>query len=122
MNWKFWENATVVDGRSLGTIGKVSGAVVGVYLLTNIAFLKSLGYANMASSAAVAADTMATVFPVHGRVFISMLICISALGAMNGLILVHPTEARATGIQARIQGFSKAWLGCSKARQENGDS
>jgi hypothetical protein len=38
MNWKFWENVTVVDGRSLGTIGKVSAAIVGVYLLTNIGF------------------------------------------------------------------------------------
>lgn len=36
MNWKFWENTTLLDGRSLGMAGKVSAALAGVYLLTNL--------------------------------------------------------------------------------------
>ena len=36
MNWKFWENTALLDGRSLGRAGKVSAALAGVYLLTNL--------------------------------------------------------------------------------------
>lgn len=36
MNWKFWENTTLLDGRSLGMAGKISAALAGVYLLTNL--------------------------------------------------------------------------------------
>jgi APA family basic amino acid/polyamine antiporter len=67
----------------------VSGtaAVTVIYLLVNGAFLYALGFAGLAGSEAVAADTVRTAFPEIGGRLISVLICVSALGAVNGLVL-----------------------------------
>ena len=65
-------------------IGAITVTVL--YVLVNGAFLHALGYAKMAASEAVAVETIATVFPkIAGRA-VSILICISTLGAANGLI------------------------------------
>ncbi len=70
-----------------------TAAVIGLYLLINGAFLYTLGYERLATSQAVATETVATVFPTLGARLVSALICISALGAVNGLIF---TGARIT--------------------------
>ncbi|MHC4258433.1 MAG: APC family permease, partial [Planctomycetota bacterium] len=57
-----------------------------LYLLVNGAFLNALGYSRMAVSEAVATETIAGVFSQNAGRFISILICISTLGAVNGLI------------------------------------
>ena len=62
-----------------------TSAVTVLYVLVNGAFLYALGYAKMASSNAVAVETVATVLPDMAGRAISILICISALGAVNGL-------------------------------------
>ncbi|MEN6458693.1 MAG: amino acid permease [Thermoguttaceae bacterium] len=65
----------------LGTV-----AVTGIYVLLNLVFVRAVGFQAMCSSRAVAADVLrATIGPWGGRL-ISILICISALGAINGLI------------------------------------
>ncbi len=71
----------IVRGLVIGTI-----AVTALYLLVNGAFLHALGYAKMAASEAVAVETIATVFPEIAARAVSILVCISALGAANGLI------------------------------------
>lgn len=74
-----------------------TGAVIGLYLLLNGAFLYALGYAGLAQSKAVAADVVSVVFPsVAGR-FVSALVCLSALGAVNGLIFTGARISFAAG-------------------------
>lgn len=72
-------------------------AVLVLYLLVNGAFLYTLGYKGLAASKAVAADTLSTVFPAAGTKFISALVCISALGAVNGLIFTGARISYALG-------------------------
>ncbi len=71
----------IVRSLVLGTL-----AVTILYLLVNWAFLYTLGLTGVANSQAIAADTVSTMLPKFGAAFISALICISALGATNGLI------------------------------------
>jgi amino acid transporter len=81
----------------LGTV-----AVTFLYLLANGAFLYALGYEGVVSSEAVATDTVSTVFPAAGGRMISALICISALGAVSGLIFAGARISYAVGIEHRI--------------------
>jgi amino acid transporter len=91
--------AEVVDPRRnivralvLGTV-----AVTALYLLVNAAFLYALGYAGLNTSKAVAVDTIATVFPRQASSLISVLVCLSALGAVNGLIFAGARISYAVG-------------------------
>ncbi|OPZ08649.1 MAG: Serine/threonine exchanger SteT [candidate division BRC1 bacterium ADurb.BinA364] len=77
------------------TLGVVS--VTALYLLVNGAFLLALGYSGVASSNAVAVDAMAASFPRIAGKAIAILICISALGAANGLIFTGARISYALG-------------------------
>lgn len=82
----------IFRGLVIGTI-----AVTGLYLLINVAFFGALGFDGVAESDAVAVDTMAATFPdLAGRV-IAVIICISALGAINGLVLTGSRITYALG-------------------------
>ncbi len=61
-------------------------AVITVYVSVNLAFLHALGLRGVASSQAVAADVAALGLGQWGRRGIAVLICISTLGAINGMI------------------------------------
>jgi amino acid transporter len=82
----------IVRGLVSGTI-----AVTVLYLLINGAFLSALGVGPMAASQAVAVDSMARVFPETAGRAIAVLICISALGAVNGLIFTGARISYALG-------------------------
>jgi len=84
----------IVRALVIGTI-----AVTALYLLVNGAFLHALGYEKMAASQAVAVDTLATVLPDVASRAISILICISALGAANGLIFTGARISYAMGAE-----------------------
>lgn len=74
-------------------------AVTVLYVLVNGAFLYALGYTRMAGSEAVAVETVAVVFPeIAGRA-ISVLICISTLGAINGLVFTGARISYAMGTE-----------------------
>jgi APA family basic amino acid/polyamine antiporter len=88
-----------------------TAAVTGLYLLVNGAFLYTLGYGGLVSSEAVAADCVSTVFPEIGSRLISALICISALGAVNGLIFTGARISYALGAGHRIFGVLGRWHG-----------
>jgi amino acid transporter len=62
------------------------GAITVIYLLVNFAYLKGLGLAAMAKSEVVAADLLRNAWGDLGAKFISVLIAVSALGAMNATI------------------------------------
>ena len=74
-------------------------AVTAIYVLANAAFLHALGYEKMAASEAVAVDALATVMPRMAGRAISVLICISALGVVNGLIFTGARISYAMGAE-----------------------
>jgi amino acid transporter len=84
-------------------------AVTVLYLLANGAFLYTLGHAGVAHSKAVATDTVSTVFPQTGARMISALICISALGATNGLIFAGARISYAMGADHRLFRSLGSW-------------
>jgi amino acid transporter len=87
-------NRNIVRALLIGTV-----SVTVLYMLANGAFLHALGQEKMASSQAIAVDTMATVFPEMAARAISILICISALGAVNGLIFTGARISYAMGAE-----------------------
>jgi basic amino acid/polyamine antiporter, APA family len=66
------------------------GAVVVVYLLTNLAYLRVLGVARLGASTAPAADTMTAILGPGGRQLISIGILISTFGFLDLVIMVSP--------------------------------
>ena len=80
-----------------------TATVTVLYLLVNGAFLLALGYPKMVQSEAVAVDTVSTVFQQEaaGRL-VSILVCISALGAMNGLTFTGARVSYALGAEHRV--------------------
>jgi len=65
-------------------------AVVAVYLLANVAYLRVLGVAGLGASTAPAADTMTAILGPRGRTIISVGILISTLGFLDLVIMVSP--------------------------------
>jgi basic amino acid/polyamine antiporter, APA family len=87
----------IVRALVLGTV-----SVTVLYLMVNGAFLYALGHSGMAASKAIAADTVKTMFPVVGSRLVSALVCISALGAVNGLIFAGARISYAVGAEHRL--------------------
>jgi APA family basic amino acid/polyamine antiporter len=81
----------------LGTV-----AVAVLYLLINGAFLHALGYEGLAGSDAVAVDAVAKVLPGSAARLIGIIICISALGAVNGLIFTGARISYAMGTGHKV--------------------
>ena len=94
----------IVRALFLGT-----AAVMLLYLMVNGAFLHILGYEGLRSSTAVATETVAAVFPQGAGVLISALICISALGAVNGLVFTGARISYAVGVDHRLFGWLGRW-------------
>jgi amino acid transporter len=63
-----------------------TGVVTGLYLLINLAYLAGLGFEAASRSTAVAADVLALALGEWGAWAMSLLVVISALGALNGMI------------------------------------
>jgi amino acid transporter len=87
------------------------GSVTLIYLLTNIALVKSLGLSGMASSEAVMADLMRRAFGPDGARFISLLILPAALSTMNGVIITGARTGFALGRDHSLFGFLDRWHG-----------
>ena len=86
-----------------------TAAVTLLYLLVNGAFLYALGYEGLKSSQAVAVDTVRTVFPNRASALISLLVCLSALGAINGLIFAGARISYAVGRDHSVFGLLGRW-------------
>ena len=63
-----------------------TGCLMLVYLLVNGAYLSALGFEGARQSNAIAADVLARPFGTSGAKIISLLVMVSALGAVNGMI------------------------------------
>jgi APA family basic amino acid/polyamine antiporter len=82
-----------------------------LYVLVNAAFLYALGYSNLTASQAAAVDTAAKVFPDFAARLVGVIICISALGAVNGLIFTGARISYALGSEHRIFRLLGKWNG-----------
>jgi len=76
----------------LGTVG-----VTVIYLLVNGAYLKALGFDGARNSGAIAADVLHGGFGASGARAMCLLVMISALGALNGLVLTGARIYAAAG-------------------------
>jgi amino acid transporter len=86
-----------------------TAAVTLLYLMVNAAFLHTLGYEGLKASKAVATDTVSAVWPEGAGVLISGLICLSALGAVNGLIFTGARISYAVGQDHKLFGYLGRW-------------
>ncbi len=64
--------------------------VITVYLLANLAYIRTLGVAGLAHSSAPAADAVSTLLGSPGRKIIAAGIAVSTFGFLNLVILVSP--------------------------------
>jgi amino acid transporter len=94
----------IVRALVLGT-----ASVTLLYLCVNGAFLHALGYAGLTISPAVAADTVSTLFPSAARALVSGLVCVSALGAVNGLIFAGARISYAVGCDHSVFRSLGGW-------------
>lgn len=85
------------------------GIITGIYLLINFAYLRGLGLANMAQSEAVAADLMRSLWGEAGAIFISLLIAVCTLGAINATILTGARTNYALGQDFSLFSFMGRW-------------
>lgn len=65
-------------------------AVLGIYLLVNVAYLAVLGMDDMRRSPLVAADVAQVLLGGPGVVFVSLTVMISTFGTLNGTQLTNP--------------------------------
>jgi amino acid transporter len=94
----------IVRALVLGTV-----AVIALYLALNGAFVYGLGYAGLASSDAVATEVVSAAFPAAAGRLVGALVCISALGAVNGLIFTGARISFAAGADHRAFSLLGAW-------------
>jgi basic amino acid/polyamine antiporter, APA family len=94
----------IVRALVLGTV-----AVTVLYFIVSGAFLYSLGFSGVANSQAVAADAISTVFHKYAAAIVSALICISALGAANGLIFTGARISYAVGADHPVFRLLGRW-------------
>lgn len=84
----------IVRALVLGTV-----TVAVLYLLINAAFLRTLGYEAVAASEHVAVDAVAQTFPSGAGRLMAVVICISSLGAVNGMVFTGSRITYAVGRQ-----------------------
>jgi amino acid transporter len=89
------------------------GVVTLVYVLVNVAFAHVLGgVEGVAKSSVPATDVMHVMFGDAGGRLMSALVCVSCLGAINGMVLTGARIYYALGAEHRLY----AWLGKWNAR------
>lgn len=86
-----------------------TSAVMAIYVVVNMAFLHALSFDGVRASSAVAADSMAVGLGDFGRRGISVLVCISTLGSINGMILTGARVYYAMGRDHRLFGALGRW-------------
>lgn len=80
-----------------------------LYVLVNFAYLKGLGYDQMARSNAVAADLLKAVWGPTGEKVIAIMIAIAALTSVNGSMIVGARSNYALGRDWPMLGFLGKW-------------
>lgn len=86
-----------------------TAAVVVIYIVGNITFIRALGFDGFSQSGAVAADVMRLRFGGGGARFISAVVCVSCLGALNGMILTGARIYYAVGNDHALYRWLGKW-------------
>ncbi|MBF2096906.1 MAG: amino acid permease [Gloeomargaritaceae cyanobacterium C42_A2020_066] len=73
------------------------GLITALYVLINLAYLRGLGLDGVAQSSAVAADLMQRTLGESGAALTSLIIAVSALGAINGTLITGARTNYALG-------------------------
>lgn len=76
--------------------------ITALYTTLNAAFVHALSYQGAANSRAVAAQAVSHLYGLTGGLLTAALICLSALGTLNGMILAGARIYYATGVEHRI--------------------
>jgi len=87
------------------------GSITAIYLLAGFAYLKGLGLNVMSQSEVVAADLMRKVSGEGGAKLVSILIAISALGAINATVFTGARTNYAIGKDFHVFEFLGCWQG-----------
>lgn len=90
----------------LGTL-----AVTSIYLLVNAAFIRALGFEGTRTAQAVAADVVQLRLGNWGAGAVSLLVCISALSAINGMVLTGARVYYALGREHSLFAPLGHWSG-----------
>ncbi|MBM3997614.1 MAG: amino acid permease [Planctomycetes bacterium] len=99
------ERRNITTALLLGTLG-----ITVVYLLVNLAYLLGLGFATARGAYPnIAARLLQDAFGNSGSIIISILVMISALGAMNGLIFTGSRVYQSLGKEHRVFGLLGQW-------------
>jgi amino acid transporter len=86
-----------------------TAAVAGLYLLVNAAYLLALGFPGLRASQAPAADVLAAVAGRAGAALISVLVMMSALGAIQGMVFTAARIYASTGRDHPALAALAAW-------------
>lgn len=86
-----------------------TGTVTVIYLLANLAFWHALGFTGVRNATAVAAEVASLGLGKWGEKAISILICISALGAINGMVFTGARIYYALGKEHRLFAPLGVW-------------
>jgi amino acid transporter len=111
-----WNDAALVAadqhiGRRNIPLALILGtaAVTLIYVLVNAAYLLGLRFETALNSRAIAADLMELSFTEYGARAISVLIMVSALGAINGMIITRSRVYSTMGEQYWVLGWLSRW-------------
>ncbi len=86
------------------------GLIVAIYLLFNMALVRAVGLEGLSNSTVVT-DFMGTRFGDLGRRAISLLICLSCLGAINGTLFAGSRIYYKVGTEHRFIAWLGNWSG-----------
>lgn len=105
------DRRNIVKALLLGTAG-----ITLIYLLVNFAYLNGIGFATARQfKFTLAADVLENAFGSFGGKLISVIVMISALGAMNGLIFTGSRVYLSLGAEHRVFGLLGHWNQTLKA-------
>ena len=85
------------------------GGITVIYLLVNLAYLWGLGFDKLRTSGTPAADVFQESFGSTGAKAMSLLVMISALGAVNGLVFTGSRIYTALGREHSVFAFLGRW-------------
>lgn len=86
-----------------------TGLVMFLYLLVNLGYLWGLGFEELRSTHTPASDLMLSVLGTWGGKLMSILVMVSALGAINGLILTGSRIYATMGEDHRVFSILSYW-------------
>ncbi|MGB0582092.1 MAG: APC family permease [Limisphaerales bacterium] len=111
-----WNDAALVtaeikDSRRNIVRSLVIGVAVitAVYLLVNAAYLNAMGYEAAKQSSGIAAEALRLAFGDHAAKIMSVIVMISALGAVNGIIFTGARIYATMGEDHRFFAWLSRW-------------